>query len=289
MDLRPSSRPRSPTAGPAVVRRLLAADGVAVRVAYDTPETGVKSGTAFVVAHGFTGAWDRPDSRRVAAGLAGYGGVVSVDLRGHGGSGGVTTLGDREVLDVDAAVEYARWLGHRQVVTVGFSLGGTVVLRQAALARGSAHSPDAVVSVSAAGFWFYKGTAPMRLLHRAVDSRFGRAVLRHGFGTRVISQPWAAPFPLSPSQAAGLIAPTPLLVIHGDRDAYFPLEHPQAILAAAKDGAHQRGVLNRTDYWLEPGFAHAESAANADLIARIGSWSEQALSEPVSVLGNDPR
>jgi predicted alpha/beta-fold hydrolase len=166
VDLRPSSR-RPPGLAPSRTGTLLTADGERVSAAYDAPASG-SSSLVFVVSHGFTGSWRRPDNRRIAQALRAYGGVVSYDSRGHGASSGRTTLGDAEVLDLDSAVTWARWLGGVDVVTVGFSMGGSVVLRQAALAaRDSAEAPQAVVSVSAAGFWFYQGTPPMRLLHRA--------------------------------------------------------------------------------------------------------------------------
>ena len=225
----------------------------------------------FVVAHGFTGGWRRPDNRSIAARLREVGGVVSYDSRGHGSSSGVTTLGDAEVLDLDAAIGWARWLGGDDIVTVGFSMGGSVVLRQAALARPrERETPQAVVSVSAAGFSFYRGTPPMRLLHRAVETPHGRRVLRWGFHTRVTDQQWEEPYPLSPSESAELVAPIPLLVVHGDQDPYFPVEHARAIVEAARRGAERRGVEDRTVEWIEPGFGHAESAAStsADVVAR---------------------
>ncbi len=275
MDLRPSSRVAESLApAPAAVRRLLTDDGIVLSAAYDPARPG-HDGLAFVVAHGFTGSWRRPDSRRIASVLADRGGVVSLDLRGHGRSRGASTVGDEEVHDLDSAVRYARWLGHRRVVTVGFSMGGSVVLRQAALA--GEHRPDAVVAVSSAGFWFYQGTAPMRLLHRAVYSRTGRSVLRGAYGTRVRSTPWEEPYPVSPTEAAGMIAPLPLLVVHGDQDPYFPLEHPESIVGAARLGAVERGVPDRTDYWLERGFAHAESGASDLLVERVAGWARQAV------------
>ncbi len=273
MDLRPSSRHPS-GASPARTATLLTADGERISAAYDEGDRDV----VFVVAHGFTGGWRRPDNRRIALGLRAAGGVVSYDSRGHGRSSGRSTLGDQEVLDLEAAIRWARLLGAGRVVTVGFSMGGSVVLRQAALAgRGDRDAPQAVVSVSAAGFWFYQGTPPMRLLHRAVASTQGRAVLRHGFGVRVTDQQWEDPFPLSPSESAELVAPTPLLVVHGHRDTYFPVEHARSIVDAAASGAARRGVPDRTTAWFEPGFAHAESSADEDLVGRIGAWARAAV------------
>jgi fermentation-respiration switch protein FrsA (DUF1100 family) len=280
MDLRPSSRPRAGDA-PTRTATVLTVDGERVSAAYDAPLR--PSSTAFVVAHGFTGSWRRPDNRRIASALASHGGVVSYDHRGHGSSSGVTTLGDNEVFDLDAAIGWARWLGADDVVTVGFSMGGSVVLRQAALARrAQRETPDAVVSVSAAGFWFYKGTPPMRLLHRVVATGRGRGVLRLGFGTRVTDQEWQEPYPLSPSEAAGLVAPLPLLVVHGDQDHYFPVEHARSIVAAARSGALDRGVQDRTHEWIENGFGHAESATSAELADRIGRWGRVAVAGSVT-------
>jgi pimeloyl-ACP methyl ester carboxylesterase len=213
---------------------------------------------AFIVAHGFTGHVDRPHVRRVAQALTRYGSVVTFSFRGHGRSGGRSTVGDREVLDLAAAVRWARALGHERVATVGFSMGGSVVLRHAALPDG----PDAVVSVSAPARWYYRGTAPMRRVHWLITRPEGRLLGRYGFRTRIHHRDWD-PVPLSPVESVPLIAPTPLLVVHGDSDGYFPTDHP-AMLAAA---AGENGEL-----WLERGMGHAENAASAGLLTRVGEW-----------------
>lgn len=227
----------------------------------------------FVVAHGFTGDVDKPHVRRVAEAFLQYGAVVTFSFRGHGASGGRSTVGDREVLDLAAAVAWAREQGHARVVTVGFSMGGSVVLRHAALygpgesegsgreGRTEAHT-DAVVSVSAPARWYYRGTAPMRKLHWLVTRPEGRLVGRYGLNTRIEHRGWD-PVPLSPVEAVPRIAPTPLLIVHGDRDGYFPVDHPRMLADAAGDQA---------ELWLEPGMGHAEHAAADDLLARIGRW-----------------
>lgn len=285
-------------------------DGIAVEAVYE-PCTGgsargpgaAPSGTAIVVAHGFTGSADRPAVRRAAQVFARHAAVITFSFRGHGGSGGRSTVGDREVLDLAAAVGWARALGHRRVVTVGFSMGGSVVLRHAALypappadggtaeraagstgaadgstgAAGStgaregrieactgAHT-DAVVSVSAPARWYYRGTAPMRRLHWVVTRPAGRFVGQYGFRTRIDRNDWN-PVPLSPVEAVPLIA-APLLVVHGTRDPYFPLDHPRMLAQASRGAA---------ELWLEPGMGHAENAADESLLTRIADWTASA-------------
>jgi pimeloyl-ACP methyl ester carboxylesterase len=244
--------------------------------------------TAIVVAHGFTGSVDRPAVRRAAQVFAQRAAVVTFSFRGHGRSGGHSTVGDREVLDLTAAVEWARSLGHTRVVTVGFSMGGSVVLRHAAMhGDGAVHEmgvppcplgrrgrteatwglamarTDAVAAVSAPARWYYRGTAPMRRLHWVVTRPMGRLVGRYGLRTRIHPEDWD-PVPLSPVEAVPLIAPTPLLIVHGDRDPYFPLDHPRMLAAAARDGS--------AELWLEQGMGHAENAADDELLKRLADW-----------------
>jgi pimeloyl-ACP methyl ester carboxylesterase len=213
---------------------------------------------AVVVAHGFMLHSRHPRLRRIAGFLRERAGVVLVDLRGHGGSGGTSTLGWHEVHDVEAAVSWARWLGYRQVVTLGFSLGAAVALRHGALYGGV----DRVAAVSGPGQWYYRGTSRMRLLHRLVLSRRGRLAIRVLRRTHVTHVPWPEPYPLDPVAAAGQLD-VPLLVVHGDRDDLFPVEHAQRVCAAA--GEH--GTL-----WLEPGYGHAEVAVRPDLARRLTDW-----------------
>ena len=185
-------------------------------------------------------------------------GVVTFDFRGHGRSGGLSTLGDKEINDLDVAVHYARELGYQRVATVGFSMGGSVVLRHAALRGGV----DAVVSVSGPGRWFYRGTVPMRRLHFAVEKRLGRAFVRHFLQTRIASDGWD-PEPLPPADAAARISPIPLLIVHGDKDLYFPPDHGRQLYAGAREPK---------ELWLIPGFGHAERGTDDKLVDRISAW-----------------
>ena len=218
----------------------------------------------FVVAHGFTGGVRRESSMRVAGWLRAFGDVRSLDFRGHGGSGGGTTVGgDGELRDLDAAVRAAREDGAGAVVTVGFSMGGGVALRQAALGR---HRPDAVVSVSAVARWYVRETRPMRRVHRLLETATGRLVAARLLGLR-LGEPWAQ-VPVSPLEAAAAVAPTPLLLVHGDRDEYFPVEHFRALARAAGPAAATLVV---------PGFGHAENGVTAPLVERIGRWASATI------------
>jgi pimeloyl-ACP methyl ester carboxylesterase len=242
-------------------------DGLAISAAHLPPLQDTSTG--IVVIHGFGGSWRQERVLRVMEHLGEHGGVIGLDMRGHGQSEGATTLAHDEPLDVEAATRWARDLGYQRVVTVGFSMGGAVALRHAGLiCRGpETAGTDAVVSVSAPAFWYYRGTPPMRWLHRAVMNPLGRGYLRAAMGTRVDPTPWPEPGPLPPVGALALAREQglPVLIVHGDADAFFPLEHPEALAGAAP------GVQT----WIEPGFGHAEGAIEIDLLRRIGAWTAE--------------
>ncbi|EFC82367.1 alpha/beta hydrolase [Parafrankia sp. EUN1f] len=260
-----------PYSAPTVYRLLPTADAeiLATELLHRDPAVTGHDAVCVVVAHGFSGSIGRPALRAVTEELRRHVSVLSMDLRGHGRSTGTCTFGDREVLDVDAAVGEARRMGYQKVVTMGWSMGGAAVLRHAGLAISGEvthghrlrHRPDAVVSVSAASRWFVRDTAPMRRVHWFAETVPGRIAARVGLGVRIATDPWPA-VPASPVEVIGRIAPTPVLIVHGDRDAYFTVEHPRALAAAAGD----TGQL-----WLVPGFGHAEAGVVPGLVDRIGA------------------
>jgi uncharacterized protein len=216
-----------------------------------------------VVAHGFTGSSHNRHVERICRALAGTGaGVLCPDLRGHGRSGGLSTAGDAEVRDVAAAVTWLRQHEYQRVAVLGWSMGGSAVLRYAGLGGDA----DAVVSVSSPGEWFERGTRSMRIVHWMCETRSGRLVTRAGRHTR-LARGWDV-VPPAPAQVAGAIAPTPLLIVHGDADRYFPLRHVE-LLAAIAPGA---------TVWIEAGMGHAETATTTELLGRIAVWVGSAVS-----------
>jgi pimeloyl-ACP methyl ester carboxylesterase len=233
---------------------LVTDDGVPIDAAHLPGDLAL----AIVIAHGFTLNWQRASVWRIARRLSRFGGVVIFDFRGHGRSGGLSTLGDREIRDVDVAVAYARELGYQRIALVGFSMGASIALRYAGLVGGIGP-----------GRWYYRGTKPMRRVHWAVERRLGRMLTRKMLNTRVSSGRWD-PVPVPPADAAAKIAPVPLLIVHGDQDGYFPVEHARQLYQAANEPK---------ELWIVPGFGHAESAAAADgaLLDRIGRWVREAV------------
>ncbi|HUQ58350.1 alpha/beta hydrolase family protein [Lentzea sp.] len=216
------------------------------------------SGLAFVVGHGFTNNVTKPYVARVLARLARRGGVVAFDFRGHGRSGGRSTVGADEVHDIEAAVRKARELGYSKIATVGFSMGASIVLRHAALGESR---PDAVVSVSGPARWWSRETAPMRRVHWLLEQPHGKLAAR-AMGVR-LGGGWVQA-PESPLEVVGRITPTPLLIVHGDLDHYFGVEHAMSL---------HRASSGHGELWIEKGMRHAESASTPDLVDRMAAWT----------------
>jgi pimeloyl-ACP methyl ester carboxylesterase len=110
----------------------------------------------------------------------------------------------------------------------------------------------------------------MRRAHWVIERPLGRFVGRVALKTRIAGGGWD-PLPESPTEVVGRIAPTPLLIVHGDADHYFPVEHAEKLYAAAREPK---------ELWIEPGFGHAENAAPDALIERIGAWLGQDEGRP---------
>ncbi len=237
--------------------RARTADGVPLAGVHHPGPAAGTARTAIVVCHGFTHHTRHPATRRVLAALARHAPVVAFDLRGHRRSGGRSTVGDREPLDLDAAVSWARAAGYPRVATVGFSLGGAVALRQAV--SGDAR-PDAVAVVSAPARWYSRETAPMRRVHWLLEHPLGRLA---GRALRVrLDGGWEV-VPPSPVEVVPAVAPTPLLLVHIAGDTYFSPAHAAALAAAS--GGHAR-------LWTEPGTGHGESGTSPELAGRVARW-----------------
>lgn len=229
---------------------------------------------AFVLAPGFTHHVRQPSVQRIVARLARHAPVLALDLRGHGRSGGRCTVGPNEAMDVDAAVAYLRAQGYQRIVTLGFSLGGSVVLRQAALGD----PPDAVISVSGPARWFVRDTPAMRRVHWLLEQPHGRWSARL-LGVRLAGH-WPR-VPLSPIEIISRIT-VPRLIVHGTEDHYFPIADGRALSEAGD-----------AEFWPIEGMRHAESSTTPQLVDRIARWAVDTVElpdrgEPTSPHGSAP-
>ncbi len=260
---------------------LTTADGLRLNSHY---YSGVSTGPSYLLGHGFTGSALQERVRAISEALSARGAaVLALDFRGHGSSEGLSTVGVDEIEDVAAGVSWLR--AHRPglpIVTLGFSMGASIVVRHAGLLGAGeppadppttsldrSTVPDAVVAVSGPGRWYERGTVPMRRVHLGVETRLGRAVLRRGLNTRV-GGGWDL-LPVSPVEVVGDVM-SPLLVVHGDADPYFGLHHPRMLAAAAP----------AAELWIEPGMGHAENATTPELVARIDDWARSAVGLPAA-------
>src|SRR5512143_1749967 len=232
---------------------VLTADGVTIfgtRVGDPDPTR-----PALVMAHGLMGWHRKPRFAVFAELLSHWFTTYPFDLRGHGDSGGQSDFGGAEILDLDAAVGRARADGHETVVALGTSLGAIAALRHAALLGGV----DGVVAISSLASWDWHDEA-----HPAVLRRFRAQVetVARGEALRLLgvrlAEDWTAPE--SPEEVVGKIAPTPIVIVHGEDDRLFAVSHARRLYAAANEP--KRLLLGKP-------FGHAEDGLTAAFASRI--------------------
>ncbi|HVV36246.1 MAG TPA: alpha/beta fold hydrolase [Acidimicrobiales bacterium] len=218
------------------------------------------SGVTVLIAPGF-GHWHRHSKLvEFASAMAAHANVVVLELRGHGHSGGASTLGSVESADVAAAV--AAVPAGQALVLVGVSLGAaaSVVYCGTAAERGL-RVPDAVVSISGPGWWTperpRQGVA--RLL-RAASSGITRGGMRLFMRVRLVDVAglgWCDPI-----DVVANIAPAPLLLVHDPDDWYFGADQVEALAARAGTTA---------TVWWRPGHGHASDLFDGELYRRIAA------------------
>jgi uncharacterized protein len=244
-------------------RRYRSARPFAVRAEDGVGLVGSRVGTAgpaVVFCHGFLG-WHRKERIvRFVERLAARFRVYAFDLRGHGRSEGVCTFGDQEYLDVDAVVRLAQEETGGPVVTVGGSMGGIAVLRQAAFNGGVA----TVVTVSTPARWNGHRSRAVRQMRWMTGTGAGRRTAR-AIGVR-LADAWGSPE--DPEAVVGRIAPTPVIIVHGRDDHFFDVEEAWRLYRHA--GEPKRLLLASR-------FGHAEDGFTPDFADLVADRIQQAL------------
>lgn len=244
-------------------------DGVELRGLYLRGPAPAAGTTAFVICHGMTNATSKASTRGVLDAFTGGGSVVAFDFRGHGRSGGASTVGRDEVRDVDSAIAFARAAGHRKVALVGFSMGAGTVIRHAGSTATDpllTEQADVVIAVSAPARWFLRESRSMLRVQWLLEHPLG-GLLGRRLGIR-LSVPWDE-VPSTPLQEVGSIVPTPLLLIHGTADHYFGPEQATMLHRAAPG----------SELWLVDGMGHAESGISRATIDRAIGWVADRLTD----------
>jgi len=176
--------------------------------------------------------------------------VLQFDWRAHGASDGTrTTLGVREVLDVQGAVDFLQARGVQQIGLMGFSFGGAVALRAAAQdQRVSCVACDGsfvILQHALRGYLKERIGKIARLLApflwlvlRLVELRLGLRLNK-----------------TEPLVAVDAISPRAVFFIHGEDDALVPpVDQDRLFAACGEPKALWRieGAGHRQGYELQP-------------------------------------
>jgi len=180
--------------------------------------------------------------------------LLTFDYRGYGQSPGEPSQPGLE-LDALAAIDFAERLPRARaepdLVLYGQSLGGAVLLHAYASVRERSRVRALVVEST---FHSYQEAAASVCWRTPVLLPFT------GFAYAWVSDAYA------PSPVIGSVAPTPLLVIHGDHDEVVPVAFGYAIYRQAREPR---------ELWIVPGGGHVEAMRRVDFRARLIAYLER--------------
>ena len=208
---------------------------------------------AVVLLHGMLNSSRSPKVHAFARRLAADVHVLAPDLRGHGASGGRSTLGITEPDDLAVVVSLASSRWDVPVVTVGTSLGGFVALLHAGLHGGVA----GVVAVSSPGFWLRSDRPGAQRIRRLVDGRPGRALAAALLRTRLAGVPTEE---AAIDAAVAAIAPAFTLIVHDADDHFFGPDHAEHLYAVASQPK---------ELWWRPGAGHGIDLLTPDFAGEL--------------------
>jgi uncharacterized protein len=178
-----------------------------------------------VLVHGLLNSSRAPKTHAFARMLQRRVHVLVPDLRGHRGSGGVSTLGAEEHRDVGAAVSLADT--RLPIVTIGISLGAVACLRHAA----ESDTVDAVVAISPYARWGDTSRPGGERLERFLSTPESRLGLRLATGVRIGD---CAPVD-GLEEAMPRIAPARAVIVHDRDDHFFGPDHAEHLYELARD------------------------------------------------------
>lgn len=192
---------------------LVTRDGIKLAAWYSPPSNGA----VILIGHGLADA----RSALLYAMFAenGYG-VLAWDFRAHGESrGDLSTLGYKEALDVEAALDFSLdQEAVRQVGAWGGSMGGAAVIRAAS----GRNEIEAVVVDSA---YACLEDELIWLANYDIVTPFIRFFAERQTGLKIRD--------ICPERQIGQISPRPVLIIHGEEDPVIPVNAAERLFEAA--------------------------------------------------------
>jgi pimeloyl-ACP methyl ester carboxylesterase len=175
--------------------------------------------SAVVVCHGFGSTHRSVPMVWLAEALYEHWDVLAFDWRGYGRSGGLSSMGGIEALDLQAVISFARAQGYAQVGIVGESMCGLILLAAQGLAPGLA---DAIATISAPADYALVGWPRPQIVQHVAPREMLRPVARLlGFRLGALALP-------QPLDVVGTIG-VPLLLIHGETDRTVPVANAYAL------------------------------------------------------------
>jgi dipeptidyl aminopeptidase/acylaminoacyl peptidase len=267
-----------PPAGYAVTdQRMITTDGtdLSIWIVTGPATTGDR---AIIVVHGLGDqAWNGTNRSLAATYVDAGFTVLALDMRGHGISGGqVLGLGWYERNDIRAAVDLLLATGFApgRIGIHGTSYGAATAL----LATAAIPEIGAVIADSS---W----SDIRAIMDVEIEDRTGMPAAVARWLRPGISLTGRIVFGLdldeiSPLLAVPLIAPRPILFIHGEADSRIPVEHSEALFDITLAGANE--------IWVLPGMAHTEGAwmedrddvpspFQAEFLARVTDFFDRNL------------
>jgi len=189
--------------------------------------------------HGHAGSMDPDVHYALDFHMAGFN-VLMFDFRAHGRSeGNVCTFGYLERNDVLGAIECAKSQGAKWIALVGFSMGGMAAILTAPVTKdvNAVISDGAPVRIKTAmRVWAREHNLPIWLFTLFAKLALIMASLRVG----------ADLFKYEPVRWVHRIAPTPLMLIHGEADEFCP------------DFDEMEAQAVGAEIWREPGIGHVQ-------------------------------
>jgi len=202
-----------------------------------------KSSRTIIFLHGFNGSMD-PDlkyaPRFVRAGFN----VLMFDFRNHGRSEGKTTsLAALEVLDAEAAIQYALSRGSEKIGLLGFSMGGRVALLTAA------RDKTIAAIVSDGGPVRFSTAISVEMKNKGIPwglRQLFAVMIQLGASIRTGKNLFSNdPITIKPGQLT-----VPTLLIHGERDPYTTQSDLSQLVTNLGANA---------ELWVVPGVGHRET------------------------------